>query len=111
MIYAYAYDIPFGYEILFVFLAIGEIYKKYEGTDIISYCYKGAIYHVARAVYHAAKPYIIKFFRGRVGATVAPWQARNSHHVKALLRQGFYNDIRSLPERMIYLRYDISLRI
>ncbi len=31
----------------------------YEGTDNISYCDEGAIYHTASAVYHIAQRYII----------------------------------------------------
>ena len=57
----FAYDIPCGYEILFVFLAESEIYKKHEGTDIISYRREAAVYHaVLSTVYHiAVRQYII----------------------------------------------------
>ena len=32
----------------------GDIRFAYEGTDIVSYCGEGAIYHTASAVYHIA---------------------------------------------------------
>ena len=52
---------PAGMKYFFVFLAESEIYKKHEGTDIISYRREAAVYHaVLSTVYHiAVRQYII----------------------------------------------------